>query len=155
MFAAGNSGSSNDEHIFTPGNVDIDNALTVTATIDRDALPKFSCFGKRTVHVAAPGVGIESTVPGNEFMMMTGTSQAAPYVSRVTSLIIQENKELTSREVKRIIMETVDKKSFLIGKVTSEGIVNPDRAIFAARLSASIDLSDAISKSISEVAEIK
>lgn len=155
VFAAGNSGLDNDVHIFTPANVDTENAITVAATVGRNHLPDFSCYGKTTVHLAAPGVGIESTVPGGETMQMTGTSQAAPYVSNVASKVIDMNEELSSGQVKRILMETVDKKDFLKGKVISEGIVNEERAIYASQLSMTMDLNRAIQIAIEEVKDIK
>lgn len=148
VFAAGNSGYDNDSRIFTPANVNIDNALTVAATIDRDALPKFSCYGHKTVHVAAPGVGIISSVPGNYIMPMTGTSQAAPYVSRVASQIIMVNSALSSYEVKKILISTVDKKDYLKGKVSSGGIVNDQRAIAAAELSLTMSVDEAITEAV-------
>lgn len=153
VFAAGNSGYNNDKHIFTPANIDSHNSLTVAATIDRRALPSFSCYGANTVHVAAPGVGILSTVPGGH-MMMTGTSQAAPYVSRVASLIIDENPNLTSYQVKEILMRTVDKKDFLIGKVISGGIVNEIRAVYAAKLSQDTSLDVAIKDSLINIEDM-
>ena len=144
VFAAGNSGYNNDTKIFTPANVQIDNALTVAATIDRSALADFSCYGEKTVHIAAPGVGILSTVPGDLLLKMSGTSQAAPFVTRVASLVLDVNSDLKSVEVKRILIETVDKKDFLKGKVSSGGIVNEQRAIEAARLSKDSSLEVAI-----------
>jgi len=147
VFAAGNSGYDNDRRIFTPANVSIDNSITVAATVDRKALPKFSCYGLSTVHVAAPGVGIMSPVPGNNMMPMTGTSQAAPYVSRVAAMILDINPNLESKDVKEIIIRTVDPKDFLIGKVSSGGIVNDNRAFDAARLSLTLPLKAAIMES--------
>jgi subtilisin family serine protease len=147
VFAAGNSGYDNDRRIFTPANVSIDNSITVAATVDRKALPKFSCYGLSTVHVAAPGVGIMSPVPGNYMMPMTGTSQAAPYVSRIAAMILDINPNLESKDVKEIIIRTVDPKDFLIGKVSSGGIVNDNRAFDAARLSLTLPLKAAIMES--------
>jgi len=148
IFAAGNSGYDNDKRIFTPANVNIDNSITVAATVDDKALPKFSCYGLKTVHVAAPGVGIISSVPGQYLMPMTGTSQAAPYVARVASKIIDINPKLSSLEVKKILMKTVDKKEYLIAKVSSGGVVNEQRALDAANLTLQLPLEDAIAESL-------
>ncbi len=154
VFAAGNNGLDNDVNIFTPANVNKDNAITVAATVDRNHLPEFSCYGKKTVHVAAPGVGIESTVPGGDHMQMTGTSQAAPFVTNVAARIIDENESLTSGDVKNILIETVDKKDFLENAVISGGIVNEVRAIYAAKLSTSMDVESAIKLSLEEIDDL-
>lgn len=46
VFAAGNNGLNNDINIFTPANVNKENAITVAATVGRTHLPQFSCYGK-------------------------------------------------------------------------------------------------------------
>ena len=66
--AAGNGddnglGSNNDSVAVYPGNYDLPNIVSVAATNQHDSLASFSNFGLSTVHVAAPGVSILSTVP--------------------------------------------------------------------------------------------
>lgn len=135
VIAAGNSSANNDIESFSPANVQADNSITVAATFDRISLASFSNYGATKVHVAAPGVGINSSIPGGDYVYMNGTSQAAPFVSRVASKIVDANTALSSLDIKTILMGTVDKKDFLKGKVISEGIVNEDRAILAAEIS--------------------
>ena len=43
-------------------------------------------------------------------------------------------------------MRTVDKKGFLVGKVKSGGLVNPERAVLAAQLSKTLSLNEAIER---------
>src|SRR5690606_13650271 len=93
------------------------------------------------------GVAINSTIPGDDWLQVSGTSQAAPYVSRVAGEVKNINKSLTVAEVKKIIMETVDKKDFLTGKVKAEGVVNEERAYYAAKLSKRYNLDQALSLS--------
>ena len=83
--------------------------------------------------IAAPGVAIKSSAPGGRYVSMSGTSQAAPYVSNIATSIMEINPLLTPSDVKKILMKTVDKKSFLRGKVKSGGIVNKERALYAAQ----------------------
>jgi len=55
------------------------------------------------VDVFAPGVDIFSTMPGNEYAPMSGTSMAAPVVSGVAALIRSQYPQLTAVQVKAII----------------------------------------------------
>lgn len=132
VVAAGNDSIDIDIYPDSPASVKTDNIITVAATWERNEIADFSCYGANTVHVAAPGVGILSTAPGDNYVYMNGTSQAAPYVSRVASLVVDANPELTPAQVREILMGTVDKKDWLVGKVISAGIVNEERAVTAA-----------------------
>jgi subtilisin family serine protease len=69
----------------------------------------FSNYGQHTVDVFAPGVGIWSSVPGNKYADMDGTSMAAPVVAGIAALIRSYYPKLTAVEVKDIIMESVVK----------------------------------------------
>jgi len=106
------------------------------------------------VDVAAPGVAIRSSAPGNEYIQVSGTSQAAPFVAGVAGKIIDTNPELSPLEVKKIIMGTVDKKDFLAGKVITNGIVNLGRAIRAADISRTSSVDEAIKVSLNEVNDV-
>lgn len=155
VFAAGNDGKNNDERPVAPANVKATNTLSVAATIGLSKLAPFSNFGALTVDVAAPGVGIESAMPGTGRVYLSGTSQAAPYVANVAAEVKDLNADLTPGEIKRVIMGTVDKKDWLAGKVTSGGMVNPARAKRAADLSLSLPLAKAISQAQTDVPDVQ
>ena len=69
VFAAGNDGTNNDQLPSSPTNIQADNVISVAATIGFDVIAPFSNFGVKMVDVAAPGVSINSTVPGDEFLL--------------------------------------------------------------------------------------
>lgn len=146
VFAAGNDGEDNDIRPGYPSNMESDNVITVAATVDDIELASFSNYGVENVEVAAPGVGIISTSPEQEITKMSGTSQAAPYVSNIALKVTEINSELSSGEVKRILMDTVDVKNFLKGKVKTSGMVNMERALSAAEFSKTMKLKKAIVK---------
>lgn len=151
VFAAGNEGSNNDEVPSSPTNVIAENKISVAATLGDKALANFSCYGENNVEVAAPGVGILSTIPMNDYLAVSGTSQAAPYVANIAGLVKDTNPKLDFRGIKKIIMETVDVKPWLKGKVKTSGLVNRDRAVRAAELSRTMTLASAISQSKNDI----
>ena len=68
---------------------------------------EFSNYGKQGVDVFAPGVAIYSTVPGSKYEEKQGTSMAAPAVTGVAALLKSYFPELTSKEIKSIILNSV------------------------------------------------
>ncbi|MGI6722021.1 MAG: S8 family serine peptidase [Anaerovoracaceae bacterium] len=59
-----------------------------------------------TVDLAAPGVLIKSTYPGNKYVKEIGTSMSAPMVSGTAALLYAINPNLTSSQVKRYLYRT-------------------------------------------------
>lgn len=145
VFAAGNDGSNNDELPTSPTNIKADNVISVAATYDVQFIAPFSNYGVKMVDVAAPGMLIDSAIPADKTLEVSGTSQAAPYVANIVAQIKDLNPELSPKQIKEIIMGTVDAKDFLRGKVAANGIVNLNRAHVAAELTRSMPVSQAIS----------
>jgi subtilisin family serine protease len=73
-------GQNNDTTPFYPCNFFLANIVCVAATRSNDGKAGFSNYGRRTVHVGAPGQGILSTVPGGGMRSLDGTSMATPHV---------------------------------------------------------------------------
>jgi cell wall-associated protease len=158
VFAAGNDGMSNDLYGTSPANIKADNVITVGATFENEFFAPFSNFGTKMVEIAAPGMLIDSAIPGNDYLRVSGTSQAAPLVANIAARVKELNPQLSPAQVKEILMGTVDKKPFLADKVATSGIINPDRALMAAELSTKSTLSQAISRSrtmVRDVAPVK
>lgn len=154
VWAAGNDGTDNDAYPVSPANLRGENSITVAATLRNRELASFSNYGSK-VDVAAPGVGISSLYPGSEHGLMSGTSQAAPYVAGVAASVKNMNPNLKASDIKEILMGTVDTKVWLIGKVKSSGLVNPGRAIDAAQLSKEMSVYEAITTSRSRVKDLE
>ncbi len=154
VIAAGNDGANNDQLPTSPANYKSNNTIAVAATLGYNKLASFSNFGESQVEVAAPGVGIESSIPGNRTLTVSGTSQAAPFVTNVVGLMLDENPNLSNSDIKQILIGSVDEKAFLKGKVLAHGIVNPHRAVSAARLALTLQLADAIQHSRVQVDDV-
>jgi subtilisin family serine protease len=113
---------------------------------DEDLVATFSNFGGKTVDVFAPGVKINSTMPGSKYKENDGTSMAAPVVSGLAALIWSHYPKFTALQVKDIIMKSVtlveqklkikeegDNKRVLLSEISvSGGIVNAYNALLLA-----------------------
>lgn len=144
VMAAGNDGTDNDKYPVSPANIKMANTISVAASFGYSKIAPFSNFGIKMVEIAAPGVSIKSAIPGNEYMAMAGTSQAAPFVANLAGRLMDINPDLNFLDIKRIMMETVDFKVWLRDKVVSGGIANPERALEAGKLSLEYPIRKAI-----------
>lgn len=73
---------------------------------DENFVGSFSNYGKKSVALFAPGVEIYSTVPGNKYKSLDGTSMASPAVTGVAALLMSYFPELTAVQVKDILMKS-------------------------------------------------
>ena len=128
--AAGNGGSDgvgddNDAASQYPASYELPNVVSVAATGDTDRLASFSNFGATSVDLAAPGVGIMSTLPGGRYGRYSGTSMASPHVAGVAALIeSQQPGPAGDTEIKSQLLRYVDEKASLQGEVATNGRLN-------------------------------
>ncbi len=121
--AAGNSNSDTSIAPMYPAAFGISNVISVTAVDNNGSLAGFANYGK-TVDLAAPGVGILSTLPGNEYGLRSGTSQAAPFVTGTAALIQSQYPDLTVLQIRSRLTAGVQKLDKLDSKVFTRGLVN-------------------------------
>ncbi len=128
--AAGNGGADgvgddNDATPHYPAGYNLPNVVAVAATDDTDRLASFSNFGATSVDLAAPGVGIMSTLPGGRYGRYSGTSMASPHVAGVAALIeSQQPGPAGDAEIKSQLLRYVDEKASLQGEVATNGRLN-------------------------------
>lgn len=137
VHAAGNDASDNDEIRNYP--VDdvpgkkIRNWITVGATnltSDVDFVADFSNYGRRTVDIFAPGEDIYSLKPENGYTTSSGTSMASPVVSGVAAMIMSYYPDLSSRDVKKILLKSASEYKKLKVYLPSEGEGEPEKVKF-------------------------
>ena len=131
LAAAGNSGVNTDNTKHYPSSYTNPNVISVAATGSEDRLASFSNFGANTVDLAAPGVGILSTLPGRRYGSYNGTSMATPHVAGVAALLKSQNPGLGDADLKAKIVRSVEKKENLRGKMVTGGRLNAAGALGA------------------------
>ena len=104
IVAAGNDGTNSDVTATYPANYDLPNVVAVAATTSTDSLATFSQYGRRSVHVSAPGSAIYSTSPGNSYATHSGTSMAAPHVTGLAALIKAARPTADWRGIKNLLL---------------------------------------------------
>lgn len=129
--AAGNDSGNNDvpSQADYPAAFTNDNIIAVAATDSKDSLARFSNIGAKSVHVAAPGVNVYSTIPGDKYAMLSGTSMACPHVAGAAALIWAKNPTWNYQQVKKALMSTVDVIPSLKGKTVTGGRINVAKAM--------------------------
>jgi len=121
--AAGNDGTDNDASPHFPSNYYLPNVISVAATDRNDARASFSNFGRRSVHVGAPGSSILSTTPpalGDPYSTSSGTSMATPQVTGAAALLKAENPARDWIAIKNLILAGGDTKTSLNATVTGK-----------------------------------
>lgn len=127
--AAGNERSNSDKQKYYPANYELDNIVSVTAIDPQLQVLSSSNYGVQTVHVAAPGEEIYSTLPGNAFGSLTGTSQATAFATGLAVLIKANNPEFKYLAIKDYILKTGDEYPWLRSKTGTSKKLNIYKAL--------------------------
>ena len=119
--AAGNDTANNDVDPHYPASYGLDNIISVAAIDRKGQLASFSNYGRRSVHIGAPGVDIFSSWNGSDtdYNTISGTSMATPHVVGVAALVLSAHPNAKLFELReRILNSAVPLKSLSATTVT-------------------------------------
>lgn len=129
--AAGNNGEDNDETPNYPASYDVSNILAVAATDSDDELASFSNYGATSVDMGAPGVSILSTVPDDDYDIMSGTSMATPHVAGAAAVLLAEKPNLSLKRLINLLKNRGNKRDSLADNTATGRRLNLKNALNA------------------------
>jgi subtilisin family serine protease len=138
-------GDNDDLSPVYPAAFNLPNIIAVAATDQNDRRATFSNFGPTSVHVAAPGVYVLSTIPSTGIAMSfssfctnsfvagydfcAGTSMAAPHDAGLAGLLESYYGHFTPSQIRGTILRYVDVLPTLQGWIQTGGRINAYRAL--------------------------
>ncbi len=129
MAAAGNDYRDNDATPTYPASYDCANIIAVAGSDHDDNCSWFSNWGLASVHLAAPGSSILSTVPGDTYGTMSGTSMAAPHVAGAAALLLSMQPDAPYTDVKSWLLDSVTPLPQWEDRVVAGGRLNAAAAL--------------------------
>lgn len=122
--SAGNSAMNNDITPIYPASYDSDNIISVAAINQNNNLAQFSNYGEKNVDIAAPGTEILSLGIHNDYTYQNGTSMSAPHVAGAAALLKSYMPNISTLDLKNIILSSAIKNPNLAGMVSTGGTLN-------------------------------
>ncbi|MFD5130776.1 type VII secretion-associated serine protease mycosin [Streptomyces olindensis] len=124
--SAGNDGLGGNVKITYPAS--FKGVLAVASSDRNNERASFSQSGE-FVGVAAPGVDMISTVPGDGHCSDNGTSFSAPYVAGVAALLKAKHPNWTAQQVVAQIQQTAERSIPGRDRLVGWGVVDPVKAL--------------------------
>lgn len=109
-----------------PATLPLPNLIAVGAMKDAKTIASYSNDG-RFVDVYMRGSDIKSAVPGDLMQKLSGTSMATPLVAHLAAQVLAIRPELTSAELRGLIMNTADLRLLAVegSDKAVEGVAQP------------------------------
>jgi subtilisin family serine protease len=124
--SAGNDGLGGNVKVTYPASYE--GVLAVASSDRNNERASFSQSGE-FVDVAAPGVDMISTVPGNGHCSDNGTSFSAPYVAGVAALLRSKYPKWTAHQIVAQIEQTAERTVPGHDRLVGWGVVDPVKAL--------------------------
>lgn len=132
IVAAGNESTSAFQTMRPSGSTS-DNVIKVAAVDRFDNLATFSNWSQTAVQIAAPGVGILSTVSGNGYSAYDGTSMACPHACGVAALLWSSQPGWSYLDVREVLLSTTRAVPGLETRCSTGGVVDAERVMVEAQ----------------------
>lgn len=127
VVSAGNQSSNNDEipsypsGFDTTADVGYDSVISVAAITRTGQRASFSSYGSTSVDLGAPGEGILSTLPWNDYYENSGTSMAAPHVTGALALYASRYPGSTAEQIRAALLASAIPTPSLAGITVTGG----------------------------------
>lgn len=118
-----------------PASYDLDNIICVANMNKTGVVDDSSCYSSTDVDIAAPGTEIASTVVDPKktdtgaYLIMTGTSMAAPMVTGVAAMLKSYYGTLTAKQMKEAILSGAKINNNLSNKVAGNRMLSASGAM--------------------------
>lgn len=103
--AGGNGDKNGNPYTDTSFPADLEVCISVVPTDTNNQRPHYADYNSAK-DIAAPGVGIYSTLPGSSYGYKSGSSMAAPFVTSVIAMMLTVNPELSVDLIKEALYTT-------------------------------------------------
>jgi subtilisin family serine protease len=130
--AAGNGATNTDiranfpSTYSTQASVGHEAVISVAAIGSMGELAAFSNFGAATVDIGAPGVQVQSALPGGGYGVMSGTSMATPHVTGALALYMAAHPEADTAEARDALLSSAIPTASLAGRTATGGRLDAD-----------------------------
>ncbi len=116
--------------------------IKVTNTDNNNKKTRFAGYGINSINIGAPGTAIYSTLPNNNYGLMSGTSMATPHVAGLVALMhanastkfnndYLNDPAQAALSLRSILLQTADLMNDLKGKVSTGGKIDAKASVEA------------------------
>lgn len=123
--AAGNDATNTDIVKYYPANYKLSNILSVLALSSKNKLASFSNFGPESIDIATLGEDILSSSPHQQFVKMSGTSQATAFITSAAANLRDQYPDWQVEELSSALKQSGDALQSLVGKSKYEKAFDP------------------------------
>ena len=138
VVAAGNTTTNIDSVAMYPAHYQLSNMVVVAALDSRATIAPFSNYGRTKVQLAAPGVGVLSTIKNGGYAYYSGTSMAAAHVAGAVLLMKSVEPDLRVADIKNYLFNYSE--ASLASSKLSRGMLNVGRALIRVKASQTADI---------------
>ena len=141
LFAASGNGSKNNLLLHPAANPQVIAIGSVDEDRERSSFSNYNSSG-RSVDLMSPGgtptssascLGILSTIPGNQYGCLGGTSMASPFAAGVAALMLSKTPDLTPEQIKnRLVASALFDSTFMNKQEYGAGVICADKALGAS-----------------------